>query len=109
MQGSGVSLAFLMMLGFKEIILIAGVVLALYGRGGARLLKTTRYGRSIDPWVNLVRVRPRAGGPTRPAPAPAPSWRQGRVFWALVVIAAATAAAWVVTRMTVLGGAGVTH
>ncbi len=97
-------------LGLKEIVLIGLVALALYGRSGSRLIRATRYGRTIDPWLNLVRVRPRSGDPRRQAQAASPvqaPWKsrsQGRVFWALVLLAAAVVAAWVATRVIVLSG-----
>lgn len=97
-------------LGLKEVIVIGLVVLALYGRSGSRLIRATRYGRTIDPWLNLVRVRPRPGDPRRrateqaPTPTPTKLKPQGRVFWALVLTAAAAVAAWVATRMIVLSG-----
>jgi len=103
-------------LGLKELIMIGLVALALYGRSGSRLIRSTRYGRTIDPWLNLVRVRPRAQpNPRRgqsPAPPPAPPaslWRQGRVFWALALTAAAAVAAWIATRVVVLSGSGTSH
>ena len=104
-------------LGLKEVIMIGLAALALYGRSGSRLIKSTRYGRTIDPWLNLVRVRPRAGpqgtrrgqSPSSPPPAPAAWWRQGRLFWARTLTAAAAVAAWVATRMLVLNGSGVSH
>ncbi|MCA1686561.1 MAG: hypothetical protein LC745_11425 [Planctomycetia bacterium] len=95
--------------------MIGLVALALYGRSGSRLIRSTRYGRTIDPWLNLVRVRPRAGGPgarrgASPPPAPTSEWwRQGRLFWALTLTAAAAVAAWVATRIIVLNGSGVSH
>ncbi len=89
-------------LGLKEVVMIALVALALYGRSGSRLIRSTRYGRTIDPWLNWVRVRPRAGDPRRPPTTPAPA-RQGRVFWALALTFAAAVAAGVATRMVVLG------
>ena len=92
-------------LGLKEIVMIGLVALALYGRSGSRLIRGTRYGRTIDPWLNLVRVRPRAQDPRRPPPAPAPK-RQGRLFWALALTAAAAVAAWVATRMLIHSGSG---
>ena len=104
--GTGALLAFIT-LGLKEILLIAGVALALYGRSGSRLLRSTRYGRTIDPWLNLVRIPSGARNPGRgqqQPPAPPARGRQSRVFWALALTAAAAVAAWVATRMVVLGG-----
>ena len=96
------------MIGIKAIIMIGLAVLTLYGRGGSRLLRSTRYGRAVDPWLDLVRVAPR---PQEKQPVtPPPSKRgQGRVFWALALTAAAIAAAWVATRIVVLNGTGNPH
>jgi hypothetical protein len=93
--------------GPREVVLIALVFLALYGRSGARLLMMTRYGRSVQPWLRLVglgaKARPKA---SRPAAVAARPWRRGRWFWAFTLVAAAAAAAWVATRMAILGGPG---
>ncbi len=115
MTAPGSLIAFIT-LGLKEIVMIGLIALALYGRGGSRLIRATKYGRTIDPWLNLVRVRPRAQDPRRghatvppPAPPPPAPRRQGRVFWALALTAAAAVAAWVATRLIVLGGSGGSH
>ena len=93
--------------GLKEILLVAAVALALYGRSGSRLLSTTKYGKTLGPWLNLVRIpegtRPGHAAP-RGKPAPRPPklsflLTQGRWFWAMVIIVAAGVAAWVTTRM----------
>jgi hypothetical protein len=109
--GQGALLGFIVP-GLKEIVLIALVALALYGRGGSRLLRATRYGRAVEPWLDLVRVPPRPQDPRRgrspsqKPPAPEPR-RPSRWFWALALTAAAAVAAWVVTRAVVLSGTGV--
>ena len=90
------------MIGFRELVLIAMVALALYGRSG--VLKGDR-AQTVLPWLSPVR---RGRTPARPAP---PSrvfgaWlaRKGRLFWALTFIAAAAVVAWVVTRTMIAGG-----
>lgn len=117
--------------GPREIVLVGLVVMALYGRNGARLLMHTPYGRSLQPWLRLLGVgsRPatsaratptatatttttasrRAGGRSadrsQPTPtAPGPRRRHGRLFWALTITAAAALAAWVATRVVILSG-----
>jgi hypothetical protein len=92
--------------GFREIVLVALVALALYGKTGTRLLMTTRYGRMLSPWVNLA--RPAVSETRKPSNSPRPgstSKRRGRLFWALALTAAAAVAAWVATRVVVSGSA----
>jgi len=91
--------------GLKEIVLVGLVALALYGRNGSRLLMATRYGRSLQPWMRLVGVVPRARPTPHASTRPAPR-RRGRLFWALTLMAAAAVAAWVATRMVILSGSG---
>jgi hypothetical protein len=97
--------------GLREIALIALVVLALYGRNGARLLMATPYGRTLQPWLRLVGAGSRAAA-GRPATAAASAprrpflLRRGRWFWAFTLVIAAMAAAWVATRMVVLSAHG---
>jgi len=102
--------------GLKEMLLIGLVALAFYGRGGSRLLMATRSGRSISPWLDLIRIPagtragPRRGASNRPAPAPEPApvvRRQSRWFWALALTAAAAVAALVATRIVILSGSPV--
>ena len=93
--------------GLKEILLVAAVALALYGRSGSRLLSTTKYGKTLGPWLNLVRIpegsRPgHAASRGKPVPPSPKRWfllAQGRWFWAMVIIVAAGVAAWVATRL----------
>ncbi|MGE3821183.1 MAG: hypothetical protein AB7I30_17355 [Isosphaeraceae bacterium] len=96
--------------GAKEILLVVLVALALYGRGGSRLLMTTRYGRMLSPWVRVAETaRPKQGGSRRGGRTaasaskvePTTSRPKGRLFWALALIAAALAAAWVATRVVI--------
>ena len=89
--------------GLKEILIVAAVALALYGRSGSSLLMATKYGKTLGPWLNLVRIpegtrpgRVSVKGPETPAPKRLP---QGRWFWAMVITIAAAVAAWVATRV----------
>lgn len=114
----GVVLGFLIP-GLREVVLVVIVALALYGRGGHRLLMATKYGRSVAPWLRLVRIpersRARFGGRGRPAsperePKGVAAWwllRRGRWFWALALTFAAGMAAWVATRVVIHASAGV--
>ena len=95
--------------GLKEILLVTAVALALYGRSGSRLLMTTKYGKTLGPWLNLVRIpegtRPQQRAASRgqvqgTAPVLPPKRPgQGRWFWAMVITIAAGVAAWVATRV----------
>ena len=110
MNGASTTMVFAFLIpGLKEILLVAAVALALYGRSGSRLLSSTKYGKTLGPWLNLVRIpegtrpgRVSAKGKTLP-PAPPPKWSflltQGRWFWAMVITIAAAVAAWVATRV----------
>lgn len=91
--------------GVKELILVALVALAFYGRSG--LLRATPQGRAIAPWLKLlspVTQRPRSGAvpkaPERPLTF-AERFRRDRLFWALALTAAAGVAAWVATRLMI--------
>lgn len=112
--GQGIPIERLPMLGFlipgpKEIILVALVALALYGRGGSRLLMSTRYGRMLSPWVRMAETaRPKRGSSGRTnepglasKPEPPTTRPKGRFFWALALMAAAAVAAWVATRVVI--------
>src|SRR5262249_43912556 len=88
--------------GLRGVVLVALVALALYGRAGSRLLLSTRTGRAVGPWGRLLRmaVTPASAADPRRRPAPPggpskpPRRRpQGRLFWALALIAAAAVAA----------------
>ncbi len=91
------------MIGFRELVLIAMVAAALYGRSG--VLKSDR-ARTVMPWISPVRRT------TRRAPAPKPGrrifgaglTRGGRLFWGLTLIAVAAVVAWVVTRTLIAAG-----
>lgn len=92
--------------GLREIVLVALVALALYGRTGSRLLMTTRHGRMLSPWLNLARAR--VAEPPKRTPA-RPNRAGGRLFWALALTASVAVAAWVATRIIVSAGSGTPH
>ena len=77
--------------GPREWVLVALVVVALYGRS-----ETARRGfaRVVRPWT----TRPGSGASGRPAPA----WLGDRWFLVVAASAAAAVAAWVVTWMTIV-------
>ena len=98
MIGPGAVWAFLGLPGLREILVVAVVTLLLYGRSG--LLMHRRF-QALRPWLGPARREP---------PKPTPS-RRGRgvgvvpgdrLFWAMALTAAAAAAAWIATRMTIL-------
>ncbi|WP_165071264.1 hypothetical protein [Paludisphaera rhizosphaerae] len=85
------------MIGFRELVLIAMVAAALYGRSG--VLKSDR-AKTVMPWISPVR----RGGRKPPKPVGASLIRGDRLFWALALIAAAAVAAWIVTRTLIAAG-----
>jgi hypothetical protein len=103
------------MIGLKELALLAVVVLALYGRSG--VVKSRRF-QTIWPWIAPVRRTPRrpAGLRTAAADHASESSTPGatrrlrlegnRVFWFLTIVAATGVAAWIITRLLILHGAG---
>jgi len=111
------------MIGLKELVLLALVVLALYGRSG--VLKSRQF-RTIWPWLSPVRrpvarsVSPRGAVSARPSAAAAsestsPSRRSktklfllegNRLFWFVTILAATAVAAWIVTKTLIVSGAG---
>jgi len=111
------------MIGLKELALLAVLVLVLYGRSG--VVKSRQF-QTIWPWIAPVRRTPRqAGGLGAPAVgshrttpstassstgAPPGSLRfrleGNRLFWFLTILAATAVAAWIITRLLVLQGAG---
>ncbi len=99
MIGPGPVWAFLGIPGLREILVVAVVTLLLYGRSG---LLMHRQFQAIRPWLAPARREP---------PRPTPARRIAgvnvgpgdRVFWALALTVAATLAAWVATRMIILG------
>jgi hypothetical protein len=102
-------LAFGLIPGPRELIVVILVALVLYGRSGVRVLQDERAGRPVSPWVRVLR---RAFSPVpahrrRKAAAAAdpPSHTSGRFFWALALIAAVAVAAWITTRAVIHGTA----
>ncbi len=111
------------MIGLKELVILAGVVLALYGRSG--VLKSRQF-QSIWPWIAPVRrsagrpglsrgaaADPRQAAqsvksPTRSLPARPRLFRLegNRLFWFVTILAATAVTAWIVTRLLILNGAG---
>jgi len=111
------------MIGLKELALLAVLVLVLYGRSG--VVKSRQF-QTIWPWIAPVRRTPRrpgglgapAVGSDRTTPFPASSssgvppgsqrfrLEGNRLFWFLTILAATAVAAWIITRLLVLHGAG---
>ena len=98
LAASGPLLAFLIP-GVREVVLVALVALALYGRTGSRLLLRTRYGRLLGPVLARVPARAPANKPKAPKAIPR---RRGRWFWAFALTLAAAVAAWVATQAVVV-------
>jgi hypothetical protein len=114
------------MIGLKELALVAVVVLVLYGRSG--VVKSRQF-QTIWPWISPLRrktgrpgTRPSslssresaAEAPTQAKPVrrSGPLLLQGnRLYWLLTILAATAVAAWVITRVMIASGAGpgVTH
>ena len=109
-----------------ELAVLAAVVLVLYGRSG--VLKSRQF-QTIWPWISPVRrttdgtdgghagtgLGPAAAssGPDRRLTAARRRARPrlfrldgNRVFWFLTILAATAVAAWIVTRLLILNGAG---
>jgi hypothetical protein len=114
----------IIMIGLRELAILAAVVLILYGRTG--VLKSRRF-QTIWPWISPQRrINKPAAASSRAAPAsraqssvapgrsrPAPPrkaklfvLRGNRLFWFLTVLAATAVAAVIVGRMIVASGAG---
>ena len=92
--------------GMKELLLVAFVALALYGRSG--ILRATPQGRAIAPWLKLLSPMPRRppSGPIAKPPETVARTlgervRRDRWFWAFALTAAAATAAWVATRLLI--------
>jgi hypothetical protein len=94
---------FLGLPGWRELVLVALVTLALYGRSG---LFRSRHLRLLRPWID----RPAANSSrahsatTAPGTSGQPRRGDGRVYWALVITASVAVAAWIVTRALILDG-----
>lgn len=107
------------MIGLKELVLLAMVVLALYGRSG--VLKSRQF-RTIWPWISPVRrpvartARSRGAVSSQTAAGAADisskprKWRflleGNRLFWFFTILAATAVAAWVITKTLIVSGAG---
>jgi hypothetical protein len=104
-------------MGLKELVLVAMVVVALYGRSG---VVKSRQVQTILPWLSPRRrpgsqsARARAseavssGKLTRARPF---LLRGNRLYWFLTILAATAVAALIITRAMILNGAsnGLTH
>jgi|SRR5271166_3356117 len=110
-------------MGLRELVILAIVVLVLYGRSG--VLKSRQF-QSILPWISpqrrvskpggsprdLLASRPRSSVPSgsaRPAPTKKPKLfvlRGNRLYWFLTILAATAVAAVIVGRMLIASGAG---
>ncbi len=101
MIGPGAMWGFMGLPGLREMILIALVALVLYGRSG---LRHTRYARVLYPWVATAC----RGGP-QPQARPRGPRLGDRVYGVLAITAATAVAAWIVTRMLIVGASGVSH
>ena len=100
MIGLGAVWAFLGLPGLREIALVVLVALVLYGRSG---LRSTQHIRRRGSGSR------RAGAlchPRRRAPRHGVRKLEDRAFWILAITAATAVAAWMVTRMMIVGGPG---
>jgi hypothetical protein len=91
--------------GYREVVLLVVVALALYGRSG---LQIARRGQTfgLPPWLSPVRrTSPSAARRTQQAPPETTrrSLRGDRVFWFLVILASTAVAAWIDTRTLIVG------
>ena len=92
--------------GTREVILVALVALALYGRAGSQILLSTRHAKVLPWWVRLIRpttTHSRRRAATAEPPKSA-WWPRGRLFWALAMAFAAAVAAWVATSVVIRSG-----
>lgn len=101
-------LAFGLIPGPRELILVILVALVLYGRSGVRVLESSRRGKPVSPWVRMLRAavsptpahrRKAAAARAGTAQAPPRKPGQGRLFWAFTLIAAVAVAAWIAARV----------
>lgn len=86
--------------GFWKLVIVAALGLALYGRLG---LPRHPLFRLLQPWSS---VPPERRGKPKAEPV---VWYRDRVFIFLVVVSAAAVAAWIVTKMTMIGAPGASH
>ena len=105
------------MMGLRELVVVALVVVVLYGRSG---VVKSRQVQTILPWLS---PRRRTGGPSgraRSSQAVSPQkpprarpflLRGNRLYWFLTILAATAVAALIITRAMILNGAsnGLTH
>ena len=95
--------------GTREVVLVALVALALYGRAGSQILLSTRHAKVLPWWVRLIRPSTahsrRRAATAEPPPKPGVLPR-GRLFWALALAFAAAVAAWVATSVVIRAAAG---
>jgi hypothetical protein len=97
-MGSGLPLtwAFVgLFTGFGKLVILAVLALLFYGRLG---LPRHPLWRLLSPWSSVPADK-RTKGATE-------AWYRDRVFVFLVVISATAVAAWIVTKMTLLGAPG---
>ena len=115
----------IIMIGLRELAILAAVVLVLYGRSG--VLKSRQF-QTIWPWISPQRRidqteqsqygRRRDSQPSRSQPQPRGRPRAGkegqglscfegnRLYWFLTILAATAVAAMIVGRMMIASGAG---
>jgi hypothetical protein len=98
--------------GIKPLVVIAIVAFALYGRSGHRLLGMTRYGRMLQPFLDMVPGRstaPPTTRPSRPTPPFSLPRKRGLLFWVLVATATVALAGVIATRIAIHSSIGVSH
>jgi len=104
-------------MGLRELVLVALVALALYGRSG---VVKSRQVQTILPWLSPRRragsqsERARssqAAAPKKPGRARPFLLRGNRLYWFLTILAATAVAAVIITRAMIFSGAsnGLTH
>jgi hypothetical protein len=98
------------MIGLRELAIVALVLLVLYGRTGAVVMRSKSFER-IRPWLSPVRREPRRARASAfnhsagPSPAKWPLRLDGnRLFWVLTILAAVAVAAWIATRVIIASG-----
>ncbi len=114
----------IIMIGLRELVILAVVVLVLYGRTG--VLKSRRF-QTIWPWLSPQRRMPRAAGAVRalaaarPQAMPAPGAQRAgpairkakpfllqgnRLYWFLTILAATAVASVIIGRIMIASGVG---
>jgi hypothetical protein len=114
------------MIGLKELMLVALLVLVLYGRSG--VLKSRQF-RTIWPWISptrrpiartlgsrgaafaqtLVGAAGDSTGQPRRSKKRLFTLEGNRLFWFVTVLAATAIAAWIVTKTLIVSGGGVSR